>query len=172
MSFAQTPSRTIENNYLKMLKNEVEYDQTIPMECYVSRELSNPHSSVKRRQRYFSKKEKEQELLKTMIENELADLKGRTRRVARMEAKVKWEMAMEKARKAESERRRKARGAAQRSSKPGRKRCLSLKAGKARKRTKRRRWKERTTRQWRRNASTLYNKARWGRSAFARAVPL
>ena len=93
-----------------MLKNEVEYDQTIPMECYVSRELSNPHSSVKRRQRYFSKKEKEQELLKTMIENELADLKGRTRRVARMEAKVKWERAMEKARKAESERRRKARG--------------------------------------------------------------
>ena len=103
-------SKTVEDNYLLMLKNELEYDQTIPMERYVMRELTNPHSRAKKRERYRLKKENEQELLKTMIEKELADLKGRTRRVARLEAKVKWEMAMEEARKAELARRREARG--------------------------------------------------------------
>jgi len=81
-----------EGEYIKSvldLQNRA-YDATAPMELHLQKELSNPHSRVKKQVRWQAVFVRQRELLAQYVREELKDLKGRTRREAWAEAVWKW----------------------------------------------------------------------------------
>ncbi|KAI0269291.1 hypothetical protein BC834DRAFT_621822 [Gloeopeniophorella convolvens] len=81
-----------ENKYIQsVLKPDARpYDPAVPVEIHLSKELSNPHSRAKKQRRWQAALTRQRELLKVYVQNELKDLKGRTRHEARAEAVWKW----------------------------------------------------------------------------------
>lgn len=81
------------------------------MELFLARELSNPHSREKKRQRYLAKKAQQQALLKEYIDEELKkEVEGRGKREAIAEATFRWHERLRLDRKRELKRRWIARG--------------------------------------------------------------
>lgn len=76
------------------------------MELSIARELSNPHSRVKKRMRYLAARERERELLKEYVRIEVAKrIPGRSKREAVAEATFKWQEKLRLDRKAELKKR-------------------------------------------------------------------
>ncbi|KAL5519230.1 hypothetical protein ACEPAH_913 [Sanghuangporus vaninii] len=111
--FSATPPFGIEraDSYDRMLRNEIEYSQNFPMELFLARELSNPHSREKKRQRYLANKARQQALLKEYMDEELKkSVEGRSKREAIAEATFRWRERLRVDRKRELKRRWIARG--------------------------------------------------------------
>ncbi|EJD03689.1 uncharacterized protein FOMMEDRAFT_19078 [Fomitiporia mediterranea MF3/22] len=98
-------------DYDRMLRKEIPYNQNFPMELFIARELSNPHSRAKKRERYLAAKARQQLLLKEYMADELKKtIEGRSKREAIAEATFKWRERIRLDRKAELKRRWIARG--------------------------------------------------------------
>ena len=93
------PKSLSEHDYIKLLSTDE--DTTFPVEIYVAKELSNPHSRANKQKRWQERQETKKELLRTMTWKELEDLKGRTRKEARAEAMWKWKQELEEQRREE-----------------------------------------------------------------------
>ena len=109
----ETPSiaESKADDYVRMIRKEIPYSQSFPMEHFIARELSNPHSREKKRQRYLAAKAKQAILLQKYIATELSKrIEGRSRREAVAEATYKWKERMRLDRKAELKKRWVARG--------------------------------------------------------------
>lgn len=99
------------DDYIRMLRQEIPYSQNFPMEHFLARELSNPHSREKKRQRYLATKARQEMLLKKYIDAELKKIiEGRSRREAIAEATFKWRERLRLDRKADLKKRWIARG--------------------------------------------------------------
>ncbi|KAJ7688386.1 hypothetical protein B0H17DRAFT_938244 [Mycena rosella] len=61
-----------------------------PVEMYMHKELSNPHSRTKKMKRWQSHQTYKKSLLRDYITAEMRELNGRTAKVARVEATFKW----------------------------------------------------------------------------------
>lgn len=99
---AQVPS---EQEYIKSLAKRSAFDPAAPVEIYVHRELTNPHSRAKKQQRWQAYQLYRRSLLQHMIQEEYKNLMGRTRRAARAEATWKWREKLIEERKTEMKRR-------------------------------------------------------------------
>lgn len=96
---------------MRMLRQESPYSQVLPAEFLITRELSNPHSRAKKRERYLAARARQQALLKEFIDKELSKvIEGRTRKDAIAEATFRWKERLRLDRKAEMKRRWVARG--------------------------------------------------------------
>lgn len=94
-----------EQEYIRSLYKRSAFDASAPVEVYLARELSNPHSRAKKQERWQAYQLYKKSLLKHMIKVEYKNLMGRTRRDARAEAAFKWKQRLEEERKAEIKRR-------------------------------------------------------------------
>jgi len=101
------PDIADENAYINALfgPRPRPFDESTPMEHYVAKELSNPHSRAKKQARWQAAKVRKTELLKKFVERELMNLNGRPARVARAEGIFKFRQKVEEERKAEKKRR-------------------------------------------------------------------
>lgn len=86
-TLAPVPS---EQEYIRSLAKRSAFDPAAPVEIYVHRELTNPHSRAKKQARWQAYMLYKRSLLDQMIKEEYANLMGRTRREARAEATWKW----------------------------------------------------------------------------------
>ncbi|KAH8119926.1 hypothetical protein DFH11DRAFT_1721825 [Phellopilus nigrolimitatus] len=99
------------DEYVRMLRNELPYSQDYPMELFLARELSNPHSRIKKRERYLAARARQQALLTKYVEDELKrSIEGRSKREAIAEATFRWHERVRLDRKAEMKKRWVARG--------------------------------------------------------------
>ena len=96
---------TAPDDYVSMLRDASTYDASLPFELLPARELSNPHSRAKKRARYLSSLARRRALLNKFVAEELVNLGGRTRAVARVDAVFKWREFVKAERKAELKRR-------------------------------------------------------------------
>ena len=89
---AAVPNTNQENDYIQSVLDPEKraHDAAAPMELYLLKELSNPHSRAKKQARWQVVLARRRELLAEYVQRELKDLKGRTRREARAEAVWKW----------------------------------------------------------------------------------
>lgn len=100
-----------DDTYVRMLRGELPYKQNVPMEVFLSRELSNPHSREKKRERYLAAKERQRNLLRKFIDEEMKKtVDGRSRKEAVAEATFRWREQLRLERKAELKKRWVARG--------------------------------------------------------------
>lgn len=99
-----------EHTFVNRVISGGKLDPAAPVEVYVHRELTNPHSRAKKQARWQAQQRHRRLLLEQMMVAEVKSLKGRTKRVARMEAVWKWKNLLIEERKAELERRRVNRG--------------------------------------------------------------
>ncbi|KAJ7667658.1 hypothetical protein DFH06DRAFT_1085231 [Mycena polygramma] len=76
-----------------------------PVEMYLDRELTNPHSRAKRMKRWQSHQMYKKSLLKDYITAEMRELNGRSTREARAEAAFKWRAKLSAEEEAERRRR-------------------------------------------------------------------
>lgn len=106
------PAPSSEQLYIKSIaKRSSSFDLAHPVEVYVHKELTNPHSRAKKQERWQSYQLYKKSLLKDMIKEELKNvIVGRTQREARAEATWKWKERILAERKAEMKRRWKNRG--------------------------------------------------------------
>ena len=70
-----------------------------PMEVFLIRELANPHSRSKKQSRWQARLAAENQLRMQMLREEVKDLRGRKRSVARREAIFRWKSRLETWRK-------------------------------------------------------------------------
>lgn len=99
-SYKTRPPKSLsEHDYMKLLSTDE--DTTFPVELYLAKELSNPHSRANKQKRWQERQEIKKELLRTMTWQEFDDLKGRTRKEARAEAIWKWKQELEEQRREE-----------------------------------------------------------------------
>ncbi|KAG9317630.1 hypothetical protein JVU11DRAFT_1840 [Chiua virens] len=101
------PKPADENAYIKALFSPQPrtFDESMPMEDHLAKELSNPHSRAKKQKRWQAARVRRAELLKKFVERELLKLNGRPARVARAEGVFKFRQKLEEERKAEKKRR-------------------------------------------------------------------
>lgn len=101
----------LSDDYIRMLRRDIPYSQDQPAELLLARELSNPHSRAKKRERYLAARAREAALLTTYIRAELGKgVTERTRKDAIAEATFRWRERLRLDRKAELKRRWVARG--------------------------------------------------------------
>jgi hypothetical protein len=86
-----------EHVYIRSLLNPDRYtdDPSLPVERYLFEELSNPHSRAKKQKRWQERARARLELRDQMIRDEMANLRGRKRAVARREAIFRWNARVE-----------------------------------------------------------------------------
>ncbi|KAF8165081.1 hypothetical protein B0H34DRAFT_687721 [Crassisporium funariophilum] len=87
------PELPAEEDYLSLLYNThlgASYNESLPFEVYLDRELANPHSRAKKLERYHIYQATTQALLKKIVANELENLNGRTPREAKADAAFNW----------------------------------------------------------------------------------
>jgi hypothetical protein len=89
----------LHDSYLKSFKTPDAYDPSSPMELYLERELSNPHSRAKKQARWKERIEAQETLRENVIKTELSNLNGRTRGEARREAEWKAREQIQQAEK-------------------------------------------------------------------------
>ncbi|GJE84695.1 hypothetical protein PsYK624_007710 [Phanerochaete sordida] len=94
-----------EQEYIRSLAKRSAFDPAAPVEIYVHRELTNPHSRAKKQERWKIFQMQTKSLLQEMIQEEYKNLMGRTHRDARAEAIWKWRNKLAEDRKAEMKRR-------------------------------------------------------------------
>lgn len=94
-----------EKEYIKSLSKRSAFDLATPVELYLQKELSNPHSRAKKQARWQAQKVYKRTLLDEMIKEEYANLAGRSRKDAKAEATWKWKNRLIEERKAEVMRR-------------------------------------------------------------------
>lgn len=96
---AHPPKLPSPQDYIRSLRS----GETInfPVEVYLARELTNPHSRAQKQKRWQNRFSTEKELLETITRAEIKDLQGRTRKVARAEAVWKWQQQLKEQRHAE-----------------------------------------------------------------------
>ena len=94
-----------EQEYIKSLAARSAFDPAAPVEVYVHRELTNPHSRAKKQQRWQAFQAWKKNLLGEITKEEYKNLGGRTRHAARADAVWKWRNALVEHRKAEVKRR-------------------------------------------------------------------
>lgn len=93
------PRIPTESQYLRALYNP-SHDAFFagiqpPVEQFLVKELSNPHSRAKKMKRWQETRRTKRALLNDYIEQELKELNGRTRGEARAEAAFRWRQALE-----------------------------------------------------------------------------
>ncbi|KAG6831867.1 hypothetical protein H0H92_006984 [Tricholoma furcatifolium] len=66
-----------------------------PVEVYLFRELSNPHSRAKKHARWLGWQKEKKARFEALVKEELENLNGRTPREARAEAAFKWRQQLE-----------------------------------------------------------------------------
>jgi hypothetical protein len=82
-----------EQEYLNILYNPhrlQEYDESAPFELYLKWELANPHSRAKKLERWKSYQAGTHELLKSITDDEIKHLDGRSPKQAKADAAFKW----------------------------------------------------------------------------------
>lgn len=94
-----------EHKYIQSLVKRSSFNPAAPVEVYVHRELSNPHSRAKKQARWQAQQKHKKQLLDQIMKAEIKNLNGRTRKVAKQEAVWKWKTRLEAERKAEIVRR-------------------------------------------------------------------
>ena len=102
------PRPPAEDQYLTMLVNphrENKFGDSPPIESYLFRELSNPHSRAKKIARWKTFQFKKKARLAEITSTELKSLNGRTLREARAEATWKWRQEMDEERTAQRKQR-------------------------------------------------------------------
>ncbi|KIJ70469.1 hypothetical protein HYDPIDRAFT_77176 [Hydnomerulius pinastri MD-312] len=101
------PKPADEDAYISGLFNPhpVPFNESMPVEFHLAKELANPHSRAKKQARWQATQSRKKELLTKFLERELMDLRGRSAREARAEGAFKWRQKMEEERKAEKKRR-------------------------------------------------------------------
>lgn len=104
------PKKPSEHRYINNILRGKEVDRAAPMEIYLHRELTNPHSRAKKQARWQAKRKYRRQLLEQMMKAEIKTLNGRTRRVARAEAVWKWRNRLLEEHREELEKKRAARG--------------------------------------------------------------
>jgi len=84
---------TLQDYYLESFRNpnKFPYDPSVPMEYYLSAELSNPHSRAKKQARWKERIEAREQMKTDVVKAELDNLDGRTRGEARREGLWKFE---------------------------------------------------------------------------------
>jgi hypothetical protein len=102
------PRPPAEEEYLSLLYNphlSKSYDESLPFEVYLDRELANPHSRAKKLERFKIYQANTQFLLKKIMAEELQNLDGRNVRQAKADAAFRWREQV----KADKEKKKKAR---------------------------------------------------------------
>jgi len=66
------------------------YDESLPFEVYLDRELANPHSRAKKLERFKIYQANTRVLLKKIMAEELRNLDGRNVRQAKADAAFRW----------------------------------------------------------------------------------
>lgn len=99
------PSVASEQEYIRSLKKRSAFDLAAPVEVYVAKELSNPHSRALKQARWQAYQLYKKSLLQQMVKDEYKVLAGRTRAEARAEATWKWKARLIEERRAELKRR-------------------------------------------------------------------
>ncbi|KAG7096659.1 hypothetical protein E1B28_004074 [Marasmius oreades] len=95
------PRTPTEREFLSSLYNSPKHThQQQQVEQFLFKELSNPHSRAKKLKRWQSAQIQKKALLKSMIDDELKDLSGRTVGEARAEATFKWRQNLDQEKKA------------------------------------------------------------------------
>ncbi|KAF9268242.1 hypothetical protein L218DRAFT_954604 [Marasmius fiardii PR-910] len=94
------PRTPTEREFLRALYNSPEHHQQQPVEQFLSKELSNPHSRAKKLKRWQSAQIKRKVLLKKMIEDEMKEPNGRSAGEVRAEATFKWRQKLDEEKKA------------------------------------------------------------------------
>ncbi|EIW82514.1 hypothetical protein CONPUDRAFT_165097 [Coniophora puteana RWD-64-598 SS2] len=96
-----------EKEYLKKLfqRDAPAYDESRPMEIYVSKELCNPHGRAKMQARWQAAQARKSALLQKLIREHTAKTSGVSASQAKMEALFKYRQIMDEERKAEKKRR-------------------------------------------------------------------
>lgn len=92
----------IERGYLRASLNPTLWEQLptdLPIEVFLVREIANPHSRAKKQERWQARLAAEDVLRTEMVREEMKDLKGRKRAVARREAIFRWKARVEGERK-------------------------------------------------------------------------
>lgn len=105
---ALIPRPPTEKEYLTALYNphrETKFGDSPPIEGYLFRELSNPHSRAKKHARWKAFQTQKKELLADITAEELMNLNGRSQREAKAEAAFKWRQQMEEEKEAQRKRR-------------------------------------------------------------------
>ncbi|KAJ4472136.1 hypothetical protein J3R30DRAFT_3660026 [Lentinula aciculospora] len=92
------PRVPTETEYLRALYNSFAGTQP-PVEQFLFKELSNPHSRAKKMKRWQEVHRAKRMLLNEYIDEELKDLKGRTKGEARAEAAFRWRQKLEEDKK-------------------------------------------------------------------------
>lgn len=102
------PRPPSEKEYLKSFANPSKtpsFSPSAPVEVYLVKELSNPHSRAKKQARWQAHQTYQKALLKQFVDAEVADLRGRSVKDARAEATFRWRVKLEDDRKADKKRR-------------------------------------------------------------------
>jgi hypothetical protein len=103
------PRPPTEKEYLKTFVNPTLATSTLgvssPVEVYLTKELSNPHSRAKKQARWQAHQAYKKALLKQITEVELNDLRGRSVKHAKEEAIFRWRVKLQEDKKADKKRR-------------------------------------------------------------------
>lgn len=102
------PRPPSEKEYLKSFANPSQVPSFLPsapVEVYLVKELSNPHSRAKKQARWQAHQSYTKSLLKQFVDAEVADLRGRSVKVAKEEATYRWKVQLEDDKKADKKRR-------------------------------------------------------------------
>src|SRR6266436_10404476 len=88
----------VEKTYIGALMSDdlSKLDPSLPIETCLHEELSNPHSRAKKQKRWQSRRQTQEEERTRMIREEMANLHGRKRAVARREAIFRWKAKTER----------------------------------------------------------------------------
>ncbi|KIY45948.1 hypothetical protein FISHEDRAFT_48505 [Fistulina hepatica ATCC 64428] len=91
----EVPKPPSEASFLRALYNPRYFlSPNAPVEIYLYRELSNPHSRANKLERRKTFMRQKSALLKDFLAQELGDLRGRSAREAKVDAFWKWQRAM------------------------------------------------------------------------------
>jgi hypothetical protein len=104
---AAVPKPSSEAGYINSLFNPspIPFDESIPIEVHLVKELVNPHSRAKKQARWQQFLRHKDDLRREIVSNELKNLKGRTTQDATAEALFKWRQALEDEKRAKKKER-------------------------------------------------------------------
>jgi hypothetical protein len=87
------PKSSLERTYLDAITDPAAWKalpDDIPAELFAVSEIANPHSRMKKQRRWQARLELEEALRTRMVREEMQELRGRKRAVARREAIFRW----------------------------------------------------------------------------------
>ncbi|KAJ7499271.1 hypothetical protein FB451DRAFT_1118283 [Mycena latifolia] len=105
---APAPRVPTEDEYIAGMSHPTQkpwFGDSPPVEIYLHKELSNPHSRAKKMKRWQSHQSYKKSLLRDYLAAEMRELNGRTTKEARAEATFKWRQKLSAEEEAERRRR-------------------------------------------------------------------